>query len=214
MDMKRIAVTLTVLFIICSSVNAQNRYDFSLRLGLDVARTVNGNNGEKYSSTPGIPTVNIEGHFFPFEKHKLGIGLGFAYHYLNTKDTDMGWLWTYPNPEIGKLFWWPLYLSLRYNFTEKEKISIYLRLDNGYNIFAITNNIMLPDDRNADANSWGGYYFSTGLGVVFAKKVTIDLSYSSLSSGIGTDYQYNGYWLYWDENFKTNTITLSIGYTL
>jgi hypothetical protein len=73
---------------------------------------------------------------------------------------------------------------------------------------------MLPDDRIADAYSWGGYYFAVGLGINLGKTLTIGLDFNFLNSGIDTDYQYGGYWQYWNEYYKTKLITLSIGYQL
>ena len=218
--MKKTVILLSffMCFLFFDSAKAQkeNKFDFTFQAGFNLLKSVKGNSNNKYDMKSAVPTIFIEAHFYPFKGNslkKLGIGLGFSFYNLKTEDTEMGWLWTYPEGATGTLYWWPLYLSLKYKFSDNEKISPYVKLDNGYNIFAITDNVMVPDDRFSDAYSWGGYYFSISGGIEFAKFVTIEANYSILNSGIGTDYKYNGYWQYWDENFKTNIITISLGFT-
>ncbi len=208
----------SLLLFSASSGEENNRFDFCLQAGINLVKVVKGDTDEKYEMKMGIPVINLESHFFPFRKRVLlkglGFGLGTGFVHLPTEDTDIGWMWTYGSGESGALYWWPIYLSLKYNFPINSKLVPYMKLDNGGNVFDISDNILIPDDRPSDCYVWGGYYFSVGIGLTIGRFFNIELSYSRLNSGIGSDSRYRGYWTYWDDNFRTRILTFSVGFGL
>lgn len=209
-------ILISLIFI--SSLNAQQktRFDLTLQAGYNLINGVQTKSGEKFETKPGIPTIYFETHIYPFKRSdfgkNLGFGPGFGFYHTRTEDTDIGWLWTYSGDETGSLYWWALYFSLKYNLPMSDNFVPYFKVDNGYNFSAVSGNINYPDDRPSSAYSWGGYHMSLSGGIAFAKILNIEVNYSMLNSGVGTDYRYSGYWTYWEERYKTKMITLSFGF--
>ena len=208
---------LLMCLVFTNQINAQDKikFDFSLQGGFNIINSVTGGNNTKFSTKSALPTIYIESHLYPFKEkeiiNNLGLGIGVGFYNMKVDDPNIGWLWTYGADEVASLYWWPLYISLKYNLPLNDKLSPYFKIDNGYSFFAISDNAYNPADRPSYRSSWGGYYLSMSAGITVLKFVNIELSYSLLNSGIDTDYRYSGYWYYWYENYKTKALTLSFG---
>jgi hypothetical protein len=192
------------------------QWDASLLIGYSLLKSVEGY--DSYNISGSMPTINLTAHAYPFNNDILknfGIGLGLGFYVLTTDDKKMGWLWTYPDENEGSLYWWPLYVSLKYKFSGNENFTPYLKIDYGYTFFDLDDVIMYPDDRYTDEESWwGGDYFGIGVGVLIMKNITFEIYYAGLSSGYGTSYQWGGIWTYWEEELSTGMLIVSVGITL
>ncbi len=216
--MKKQLISFGILMFAISQITfAQfnNHFDFTAQTGLVVTKSVEGYS--EYEMNMGIPPLFLEAHLFPFRSvefmQNIGIGLGFGFHHLRTEDPEIGWLWTYGGYYTSSLYYWPLFLSLKYNFPVHHKFIPYVKIDNGYNFFDAGEEIMWPNDRVADSYVWGGYYFGLSAGIVAFKWLTLELNHNRLNSNIGTDYMYSGYWMYWEENYNAGITSITFGVT-
>jgi hypothetical protein len=215
-----IILALLIAILILSGVakaQSSQRFDFTIQAGYNVGMKV-GSENSSYDMEQAFPTLFIETHFYPFEGlRNLGIGPGFGFYHLKTSDRGIGWLYDYPSEEEGLLYWWPVYLSVKYNFSTYSAVKPYLKMDHGYSFFDASGNMMIPNNYNYDTYYlYGGYYMSLSAGLAFARVMNLELNYSMLNSGLGCDYKsgyYSGY-TYWEEMYKTNMVTLSLGLCL
>jgi len=119
------------------------QWDASILIGYSLLKSIDGNN-PSYNISGSMPTINLTAHAYPFSDNilkNLGIGLGFGFYILTTDDKSMGWLWTYADEDEGSLYWWPLYVSLKYKFSGNKNFTPYLKIDNGYTFFSSFRNV-------------------------------------------------------------------------
>jgi hypothetical protein len=193
-------------------VTSQSASDFTVQAGYNLVNTIKGI--ESYSGSSSLPSLFLEYHLYPISSlENLGLGIGAGFLYSTTDDSNIGWAWTYDSPEKGELFYWPLYLSLIYRFDLGSSLTPYVKVDNGYNFFEVSDNILVPDDRYSDCWYGGGYYFSSGVGLYLGNSFHMEASFSILNSYIACDHQYSGYWFNWDEEYKVSVLNVSAGFT-
>ncbi len=214
--MKKQLISLAILMFVISQITSaqfNNKFDFSAQTGLVIMKSVEGFND--YDMKIGIPPIFLEAHLFPFRTisymENIGVGLGFGFHHVRTDDPDIGWLWTYGGYYTSSLYWWPLFLSLKYNFPVHHKFIPYVKIDNGFTFFDAGEEIMYPNDRYSESYTSGGYYFGLSAGIVAFKWLCLELNYNRLNSKIGTDYSYSGYWSYWEEEYSAGLTSITIG---
>lgn len=211
-----ILFNLIIFLLFSDQISAQNKSSFTIQGGYNIINKVEGNKDTQFLTKTGLPSFYMEYHRYFFSNNKslksLGIGLGAGSYNTKVDDDRIAWLWTYPSDEVGSLFWWPLYLSIKYNVASREnKLIPYFKMDHGYSFFYASNNIKFPDDRDFTWSTRGGYYMGLSTGVTINKIIEVELNYSFLSSIIKTRYKYYGSWYRWDEDYKARMLTLSLG---
>lgn len=185
-----ILALLIAIMILSGIVKAQSskRFDFTIQGAYNLGMKVH-NEGGSYNMEQAFPTIFVESHFYPFKNiRNLGIGPGIGFFNLKTTDRRIGWLYDYPEGEEGMMYWWPVYLSVKYNFSTYSATKPYLKMDHGYAFFDASGNIMFPDSYNYSTYYlYGDYYMSLSAGIQFARVMNLELNYSMLNSGLGLD---------------------------
>jgi hypothetical protein len=208
---------LLMSLIFIDSLNAQDdkKIDFTIQGGYNLMKNIETKGGEKFDTKQGIPAIFLESHYYFFRKNEtlknLGIGIGLGFYNINSEDRDIGWLFSYSGNQKASLYWVPLCLSIKYNLPVDESFIPYFKLDNGNAFFFASENVLKPGDRSGYYNYWGGYYLSLSGGILVAKFLTFELSYSMFNSGFSTKSGSAGYWSYSEENYKVKILTISAG---
>lgn len=163
---KTFYLTLLSIFVLCSSVNAQNKgYEKSIELGYAVGI------GKIQNDIFNISMINgyrVNNTFF------IGIGFGIGYSdVINRYDYELGNITEHRTETLLV----PIFANIKVNLTDESKVSPFLSLDIGYTI-----------DANQYLRDAPGFMFKPNFGVDFKITQTV-----SIYTKIGINLQHFNY---------------------